>query len=213
MAGSSQDQDSRIGHIGQQDEDSRIGQIGQQDQDSRIGQIGQRLSSAIKTVQGFPRPEIAFKDLTPVCADPDLLLDCSVALAKRWQNSNSKIDYVAGIESRGFIFGPLVAQHLNSGFIPVRKSGKLPRQTYSIDYELEYGTSALEVHQDAARRNQKILLIDDLLATGGTAQAAISLLEQTEAEVVGCGFVVDLEFLQGREKLGNRDFLSLLTYT
>lgn len=114
MAGSSQDQDSRIGHIGQigqQDQDSRIGrigqigQIGQQDQDSHIGQIGQRLSSAIKTVQGFPRPEIAFKDLTPVCADPDLLLDCSVALAKRWQNSNSKIDYVAGIESRGLFLG------------------------------------------------------------------------------------------------------------
>jgi len=179
----------------------------------RLTGLQQRLKSAIKTVEGFPQPEVAFKDVTPVCADPELLLDCSVALAEWWQNSGIAIDLVAGVEARGFIFAPLVAQQLKRGFIPIRKPGKLPMETYSIDYELEYGTNTLEVHRDAAALEQKILLIDDLLATGGTAKAAISLLEQTKAQVVGCGFVVDLEFLGGRAMLGDRDFISLLTYS
>ena len=186
---------------------------------SKQADLQQRLADTIETVPDFPVPEIVFKDITPVLADPQLLVDCAAALAQPWQagdanaGAGTTIDLVAGIEARGFVFAPLVAQQLGCGFIPVRKPGKLPRETYRVDYELEYGSNTLEVHRDAAAPGQQILLIDDLLATGGTAQAALGLLEQTQAQVVGCGFVIDLAFLDGQAKLGDREFCSLLSYS
>lgn len=175
--------------------------------------LSQRLADTIKTVDDFPKPGIAFKDITPVCADSELMGQCAEAIAQRWRDAHSRIAFVAGIEARGFIFAPLVAQQLDCGFIPVRKPDKLPRATFSVDYELEYGTNTLEIHQDSATAGDKILLVDDLLATGGTAEAAIDLLERNGAEVVGCGFIVDLEFLGGKARLGDKDFFSLLTYS
>ena len=168
------------------------------------------MAAVIRTVEDFPRPGISFKDITPVCADITLLGDCAWALAKRWEGA--EIQAVAGIEARGFFLGPLVAKQLGVGFIPIRKPGKLPRETVSVSYELEYGTDSLEMHRDAARKGQKILLADDLLATGGTASAAVSLLEQTGASVIGCGFIVELGFLDGASRLGERDVFSLLRY-
>lgn len=172
--------------------------------------LSERLASAIRTVEDFPRPGISFKDITPVCADIRLLGDCAWALANRWAGSD--VQAVAGIEARGFFLGPLVAKRLGAGFLPIRKPGKLPRETFSASYELEYGTDSLEMHRDAARRGQSILLIDDLLATGGTAEAAVSLLEQAEAVVIGCGFIVELGFLGGAARLADRDVFSLLRY-
>ena len=172
--------------------------------------LSERLAAAIRTVEDFPRPGISFKDITPVCADIALLGDCAWALAKRWESA--EIQAVAGIEARGFFLGPLVAKRLGVGFIPIRQPGKLPREVVSVSYELEYGTDSLEMHLDAARKGQKILLVDDLLATGGTAQAAVSLLEQTGAKVIGCGFIVELGFLGGAARLGEKDIFSLLRY-
>ena len=172
--------------------------------------LGERLGAAIRTVEDFPRPGISFKDITPVCADIALLGDCAWALAKRWEGAEIKT--VAGIEARGFFLGPLVAERLGVGFIPIRKPGKLPHETLSVSYELEYGSDSLEIHRDAAQANQNILLVDDLLATGGTAQAAVSLLEQTGASVIGCGFIVELGFLDGASRLDGRDVFSLLRY-
>lgn len=169
-----------------------------------------RLAAAIRTVEDFPRPGISFKDITPVCADIQLLGDCARALAEKW--ASAELQAVAGIEARGFFLGPLVAKRLGVGFLPIRKPGKLPRETFSVSYELEYGTDSLEIHRDAARRGQSVLLVDDLLATGGSAAAAVSLLEQTEASVIGCGFIVELGFLGGAARLGGRDVFSLLCY-
>lgn len=177
---------------------------------SRHASLSERLAAAIRTVEDFPRPGISFKDITPVCADIALLGDSACALAKRWQGA--EIHAVAGIEARGFFLGPLVAKRLGIGFIPIRKPGKLPRETLSVNYELEYGTDSLEMHLDAARANQNILLVDDLLATGGTAEAAVSLLEQTGANVIGCGFIVELGFLDGATRLDEKDIFSLLRY-
>lgn len=178
--------------------------------DGTYASLGERLGAAIRTVEDFPRPGISFKDITPVCADIALLGDCAWALAKRWEGA--EIWAVAGIEARGFFLGPLVAERLGVGFIPIRKPGKLPRETLSVSYELEYGSDSLEIHRDAARAGQNILLVDDLLATGGTAQAAVSLLEQTGASVIGCGFIVELGFLSGASLLDGRDVFSLLRY-
>lgn len=177
---------------------------------ARHASLGERLGAAIRTVEDFPRPGISFKDITPVCADIALLGDCAWALAKRWEGA--EIWAVAGIEARGFFLGPLVAERLGVGFIPIRKPGKLPRETLSVSYELEYGSDSLEIHRDAARAGQNILLVDDLLATGGTAQAAVSLLEQTGASVIGCGFIVELGFLSGASRLEGRNVFSLLRY-
>ena len=176
----------------------------------RHASLGERLGAAIRTVEDFPRPGISFKDITPVCADIALLGDCAWALAKRWEGA--EIRAVAGIEARGFFLGPLVAERLGVGFIPIRKPGKLPRETLSVSYELEYGSDRLEIHRDTARAGQNILLVDDLLATGGTAKAAVSLLEQTGASVIGCGFIVELGFLSGASLLDGRDVFSLLRY-
>ena len=172
--------------------------------------LPERLAATIRTVENFPRPGISFKDITPVCADIGLLGDCARALARKWENAEVKA--VAGIEARGFFLGPLVAMQLSVGFLPIRKPGKLPRETLSVSYELEYGTDSLEIHSDAACGGQNILLVDDLLATGGTAEAAVSLLEQTGASVIGCGFIVELGFLEGAARLAGREVFSLLRY-
>lgn len=169
--------------------------------------LPERLAAAIRTVEDFPSPGISFKDITPVCADIQLLGDCAWALAKKWENT--QLHAVAGIEARGFFLGPLVAERLSVGFLPIRKPGKLPRETLSASYELEYGTDSLEIHRDAAGPRQNILLVDDLLATGGTAKAAVSLLKQTGASVIGCGFIVELGFLAGAARLAGQDVFSL----
>ncbi len=169
-----------------------------------------RIKKAIADVPDFPKKGIVFKDITPVLADAELLNHTIELLADKWKDK--AIQYVAGIEARGFIFASAVACRLNAVFIPIRKPGKLPRAVYSESYELEYGTDKLEIHRDAIPENSKVLLIDDLLATGGTAAACLKLLTQCKAKVVGVGFLIDLTFLNGRKKLGDYDISALVSY-
>lgn len=158
----------------------------------------QRLRNAIRDVPNFPHQGILFKDITPVLADPQLLRLSIETMANTV--ANLKIDKIIGIDARGFIFGAMLAAHLGCGFVPARKKGKLPWHTHSIDYALEYGTASLEMHQDAISPGENILLADDLLATGGTACAALSLIQQSGANLLGSLFFIELEFLKGREK-------------
>jgi adenine phosphoribosyltransferase len=159
-----------------------------------------QIESLIRDVPDFPKPGILFKDITPVLADAEgfkkvINWYCSAIEAV------GKPDIIAGIESRGFIFGTPVARKLNIGFIPIRKPGKLPFTTHKETYELEYGTDSLEIHTDAIKPGQKVAIVDDLLATGGTAAAAIKLLEKAGAEVIAAAFFIELGFLEGRGKL------------
>lgn len=168
------------------------------------------LKEWIRDVPDFPKKGIIFKDITTLLKDAKALR-CTVDLmADRYKNE--KIDQVIGIESRGFIFGSPLAYHINAGFIPVRKPGKLPSITERISYDLEYGTDSLEIHRDALEPGQKVLIVDDLLATGGTAAAVARLVEKLEAEVVGLGFIIELTFLKGREKLAGHKVHSLIQY-
>lgn len=162
----------------------------------------------IRDIRDFPKEGILFKDITPILLDPvatreviDRLLDYA---------RGRQVDVVAGIESRGFIFGAPVALALNTGFIPVRKLGKLPGETIRAEYALEYGTNTVEMHKDAVQPGQRVLIVDDLLATGGTARAAAELVERLGGEVAGFGFVVELGFLNGREMLNGYDLHSLI---
>jgi adenine phosphoribosyltransferase len=169
-----------------------------------------RLKQAIRDVPDFPKPGILFKDITPVLLDPVLLrgaIDSFVASCK-----DLKIDKIAGIDARGFLFGPAVATALGAGFVPVRKRGKLPYKTRGISYELEYGTAEVEIHVDAIEKGDRVLILDDLLATGGTAGAAAQLLREAGGELVGARFLVELAFLAGREKLAPCEVLSLVTF-
>jgi adenine phosphoribosyltransferase len=168
------------------------------------------FKSLIRDVPDFPKPGILFKDITPLLANADALADATRAMAKPFRNE--RIDKVVGIESRGFILGAIVARELDVGFIPVRKPGKLPYKSTSIDYALEYGTGTLEVHADACARATRVLIVDDVLATGGTASATCALLERLGAEVVGISFLVVLEFLKGRERFGGRRLETVLTF-
>lgn len=161
--------------------------------------IEQRLKEAIRDVADFPKPGIMFKDITPILNDNTLCDDIVDETVKRLQGI--KIDAVAGIESRGFLFGFLLAQKLRVPFIPVRKAGKLPYQTIAYTYNLEYGTATIEVHTDALKPGDNVLIHDDLLATGGTAIAAAELVKQLGGIVAGYSFIVELEFLNGRENL------------
>lgn len=156
------------------------------------------LRQAIRDVPDFPKPGILFKDITPVLADAHLLKLAIESMADVVQGQT--IDKIVGIDARGFIFGSMLAAHLGCGFVPARKKGKLPWRTHSVDYSLEYGTASLEMHQDALLPGEKVLLADDLLATGGTASAALSLIQQSGAELLGSLFFIELEFLKGREK-------------
>ena len=155
----------------------------------------------IRDVPDFPTEGIIFKDITPLLDDGDALRWAADALADRF--SDTQADRVVGVEARGFILGAAVAYRLGLGFVPFRKPGKLPYSTLSVDYQLEYGTASLEAHTDALSPGQRALIVDDVLATGGTAAAAVELVDSAGAEVVGVGFLVELGFLDGRAKLGD----------
>lgn len=156
------------------------------------------IKKMIRNIPDFPKKGIMFRDITTAVKDPVTMKKIIDYIADEFKNE--KIDYVAGIESRGFIFGMPVAYSLGCGFIPIRKPGKLPAETISMEYELEYGTDKIEIHKDAVEKGKRVLLIDDLLATGGTAAAAAKLIQQV-GELAGIGFVIELTDLNGREKL------------
>lgn len=167
------------------------------------------LEQSIRTIPDFPKPGIQFKDITPMMANPETLYLASRMLVKPF--SSASVDLVVGIESRGFLFGPTMAMHLFAGFVPVRKPGKLPAETISESYELEYGTDTLEIHKDGIFKGAKVLIHDDLIATGGSAKAAANLVRRLGGEVVGYSFLVELAFLNGRNQLDNPvSFQSLL---
>jgi len=169
-----------------------------------------KLKTKIRDIPDFPKPGILFKDITPLVQDPDSLRFAIEQLIKPFKNSN--ITAVAGMEARGFIFGSLAAWELNVGFIPLRKPGKLPYDVQSVAYTLEYGEASLEAHIDAIKPGDRILLIDDLLATGGTAKASCQLIEKLGGEVVACAFVIELAMLHGRDQLDNTPIHSLIQY-
>ena len=167
-----------------------------------------QLEQYIRDVPDFPKPGIIFKDITPLLADPGALARTVEDLARPYEDVG--VQAVAGVESRGFIFGSLVAMHLHVGFVPIRKPGKLPAETISQTYELEYGTDTIEIHADAIQPGQKVLMIDDLLATGGTMAAACQLVRKLQGDIVGVAFVIELAFLSGRDKLTGCDVKSLI---
>ena len=168
------------------------------------------VRALIRNVPDFPKPGIVFKDITPLLADPKGFHIVIDSLAERFIGEH--IDAIVGIESRGFIFGSCVARALGAGFVPIRKPGKLPWTTRRNEYQLEYGTDALEIHNDAVNEQDRVLLIDDVLATGGTAAAASHLLRECGATLVGIGMVIELSFLEGRKKLGDTKIHSLIQY-
>ncbi len=168
------------------------------------------LKKLIREVPDFPVPGILFYDITTLLKDKRGFATLIDALSEHY--IDQEIDLVLGMEARGFIFGPAVAYRLNAGFVPIRKPKKLPAATASISYDLEYGKNTLEIHRDAIQEGERVIIVDDLLATGGTARATVTLAESLEAKVVGCGFVVELDFLKGREKLAKYNVFSLLHY-
>ncbi|MBE2186222.1 MAG: adenine phosphoribosyltransferase [Rhodothermales bacterium] len=157
------------------------------------------LAAAVRDIPDFPKPGILFKDITPILGDPVLLRACADALAEPFRNAG--ITHVAGIEARGFLLGGLLAADLGAGFVPVRKKGKLPWKTVEAEYALEYGTDCIQMHADATGPGDRVLIHDDVIATGGTAAAAADLIRQTGAEVVGYAFILEIPFLQGRARL------------
>jgi adenine phosphoribosyltransferase len=166
------------------------------------------LAQYIRNVPDFPVAGIQFKDITTLLQDPVSFAASVEALLARYQDRG--IDIVVGIESRGFIWGAILAYEMGAGFVPVRKPDKLPAETIRAEYTLEYGTNALEMHRDAIRPGQKVLVVDDLLATGGTAQATCELVEQLGGQVVGVAFLIELTFLHGRDKLPGYDVFTLV---
>ena len=169
------------------------------------------LERLIRVIPDWPTPGVIFQDLTGVLASAEGLAEVSMALAKPFLDAN--IDVVAGMEARGFIVGTAVARELGTGFVALRKAGKLPGEVHSTSYELEYGTATLQVHKEDIPAGSRVLLIDDVLATGGTAKAAAELVELCRAEVVGLGVILSLEFLNGREKLGSLPIHALRNVT
>lgn len=168
------------------------------------------IKKYIRTVKDFPKPGIMFRDITTLLKEPEGLKASFDALIKF--TKGLKIDKVVGIESRGFMLGAMMAKNLNAGFVPIRKPGKLPAETVKEVYSLEYGTDAIEIHKDAVNKGDLVLLHDDLLATGGTARAAINLIEKLGGKVVQVSFIIELGFLNGREKLKGYDVRSLVNY-
>lgn len=168
------------------------------------------LKQLIREVPDFPKPGILFYDITTLLKEPAGLKNVIDTFKDHYQGAN--VDVVVGIEARGFIFAPMVAYALNTGFIPVRKPRKLPCEAVKVEYQLEYGTDCLEVHKDAIKPGQRVLIVDDLLATGGTAAAVAQLVEKLGGIVCGAGFVIELSFLHGRKKLAGYDVFSLLQY-
>jgi adenine phosphoribosyltransferase len=167
------------------------------------------LGSFIRDIPDFPKPGIVFKDITPLLADTTAF---RTAVDRLIEPYRGRVDMVLGVESRGFIMGAPAAYALGTGLALVRKPGKLPHQTYAARYELEYGTDTLEIHHDALGAGQRVLVVDDLLATGGTASAAVELVERCGGRVVACAFVIELAFLNGRRRLGTHEVSSLLRY-
>ncbi len=168
------------------------------------------LKALIREVPDFPKPGINFYDITTLLKDKQGFSQTVDALCGHYRGT--PVDLVIGIEARGYFFAPAVALALGAGFVPVRKPKKLPHKVRSVDYQLEYGTDQLEIHADAIEPTQNVLIIDDVLATGGTASAVAQLVEQLEGNVVGLGFVIELSFLNGRQKLSGHDVFSLLQY-
>ena len=168
------------------------------------------LKKLIREVPDFPKKGILFYDITTLLKDRVGFATLIDALSEHYLNA--KIDAVLAIEARGFIFGPALAYRLNSGFVPIRKPGKLPSETAKWSYELEYGMDTLEVHKDAIQPGQRVIIVDDLLATGGTANACVQLAKSLGAEIAGLGFVVELDFLNGRKKFDGTEVFSLLHY-
>lgn len=168
------------------------------------------IKGLIRSIPDFPKPGIVFRDITTILKDPAGMGACVDQIAEHFAGRG--IEMVVGVEARGFIFGPPVALKLSAGFAPVRKPGKLPAETIKESYELEYGTDEIEIHKDAVQPGQKVLLIDDLLATGGTMTACARLVESLGGKIEGIAFVIELSFLSGREKLPGYEVLSLVDY-
>ena len=169
-----------------------------------------RLRSLIRDIHDFPQPGVIFKDITPLLQNAAGLSLAVELMANPFRTTD--IDLVVGAESRGFIFGTAIAQSLSCGFVPIRKPGKLPSATSKVEYELEYGKDTLEIHQDAIAQGQRILLVDDLLATGGTMAACVNLVKGTGAEIIGAVFLIELGFLKGRKKLTDVPIHSVINY-
>lgn len=170
------------------------------------------LKSLIRDIPDFPKPGIMFRDITTLLRDPQGLRYTIDLFTQKIVEADLRAEYVVGMESRGFIFGSLLAYKLGTGFIPVRKAGKLPAAVHSIEYALEYGTDCLEVHQDALQLGSRVLIVDDLIATGGTAGATAHLVQKIGCELVGFGFIIELRDLQGRKNLPDVPIVSLVEY-
>src|SRR5437588_3053869 len=170
----------------------------------------EQIKALIRDVPDFPQPGVVFKDITPLLANPEAFSTVVDRLVVHF--GRGSVDKVVGIEARGFSIAAPVAYHFNAGFVPVRKAGKLPWTSESESYELEYGTETLQIHRDALEPGERVLIVDDVLATGGTASATARLVERLGAKVVGIACIIELTFLHGREKLGALDFFSLIQY-
>ena len=169
-----------------------------------------KIENYVRDIQGFPKEGILFKDITPLLNDPIATKECLNILIESL--NGQKIDKVVGAESRGFFFGILLAQELNAGFIPVRKPKKLPYETISASYELEYGFDSLEMHTDAIQKGDRVLIHDDVLATGGTVKAMCELVEKLGGEIVQCNFLMELSFLKGRNQIKDTPIFAAITY-
>ncbi|WP_020573689.1 adenine phosphoribosyltransferase [Actinopolymorpha alba] len=177
---------------------------------SEVRGVDELIRGLVRDIADYPKPGILFKDITPLLGDPEGFTRTVDALGAPWQNSQPRIDKVVGIEARGFILAAPVALALGAGFVPVRKAGKLPGQTFSQSYALEYGEETLEVHRDAFAPGERVLVVDDVLATGGTVDATASLIRAAGAQIVGVSVLLELTFLEPRARLGDLPLHSLL---
>lgn len=168
------------------------------------------LKKLVRDVPDFPKKGIIFKDITPLLQNPEGLREAVETISNHYQNK--KIDIVVGAEARGFILAPTIAFNIGAGFVPVRKPGKLPYEKISMSYALEYGTDTLEIHKDGIKKGQQVLMVDDLLATGGTMAACCKLVESLGGKIIGCAFLIDLTFLNGKKALNKYDVFSLIKY-
>ena len=175
-------------------------------------ELAEKIDGYVRSIPDFPEPGIIFRDITTVTQNPQGLQDAIDAMEKHIQWIENEVDVIVGLESRGFIFGMPIARDLKKAFVPVRKKGKLPRETVSKKYDLEYGQAEIEMHTDAIKPGQKVLIVDDLIATGGTIEASIDLIEQLGGEVVGCLFLIELAGLNGRKKLKKYPVESVVIY-
>ncbi len=170
------------------------------------------LKALIRDIPDFPKPGIVFRDITTLLRDREGLRYAIETFETKFRDANLTPDYVVGIESRGFLFGPTLAYQFNAGFVPVRKPGKLPAAVHSVEYDLEYGTDKVEMHQDALPQGSNVIIVDDLIATGGTAQATAELINKVGSQLLGFGFIVELTELGGREKLPHVPIITLVQY-